>query len=272
LRLSSVDAAQAILDVTVNNLVEAIELVSVQRGYDPRAFALVAFGGAGPMYAVDVARLLEIPDVVVPPAPGVTSALGLLQVELAMRSQRPVLMREGVIDPERVGSLFQEMEDVSRAKLAAAGYPAAEVRREVDVRYFGQSRYMTIDAPGGRWSDAATSAVIASFSEEHKREFGYLMPPEVSEIELVNLRVVVHVPLEKSELRFTASLNGVPHARQVHLKGVGFAEVPIHERSSLPPALPVEGPAIIEQTDATIVLLSGSTGQHDERGNFLIRV
>ena len=151
LGISVVDAADAILRVTVNNLVQGIRLVSIERGYDPRTFALCPFGGAGPMYAVDIAHELAIPEIVVPLHPGVTSAMGLLQVDLRQDLMRSALMVEGEIDFTRLRELFAELEREADALLENANVPEERrlFVRQADVRYFGQSKYITIPVDAG---------------------------------------------------------------------------------------------------------------------------
>jgi N-methylhydantoinase A len=271
LGLTVAAAAEAMLDVTVNNLVEAIRFVSVQRGYDPRAFALAAYGGAGPMYAVDLARALEIPEVIIPPAPGVTSALGLLQVDLAVRTQRSVLTLQSELDPQRVDELFGEMERDALEKLTDSGYPNATVRRQVDVRYFGQSRYMTVDAPSGVWTEDLTATVVDAFSADHEREFGYVMPPHISQVEFANLRVVGEVAVQKAQIRPQNSGQRGGSTRRVFFKEIGFADTPIYRREGLSIGDALDGPAIIEQVDSTTVVPPGAALRFDEGGNLVIR-
>ena len=169
LGLPAVEAAEAILDVTVNNLVEAIRLVSVQRGYDPRSFALAAYGGAGPMYAVDLARALEIPEVIVPLAPGVTSALGLLQADLAVRTQRSVLMPEAP-STKRVSDNSSMRWSTRRARsssIAATRRSGSSGDRRSLLR---PEPIHAIDAPSGAWTSNSTAAVVERFNAEHERE------------------------------------------------------------------------------------------------------
>jgi N-methylhydantoinase A len=272
LELSVVEAAEAILDVTVNNLVEAIRLVTIERGYDPRTFVLAAFGGAGPMYAVDVARSLEIPEVLIPAAPGVTSALGLLQVDLAVRAQRSVLLPEDALDSERIGRLFSEMEAEVRDKFARSGYRQVSIRRQVDVRYFGQSRYLTVDAPPGAWTDDTTRSVIVAFNIAHKREHGYVMPPDITQIEFSNLRVVGEVAVEQARIGFHGRAGGVPRTRRAYFKDVGFSNVSVYARDELERGSEVVGPAIIEQTDSALILPPASQAVVLPSGDILIQV
>jgi len=272
LGISVVEAAEAILDVTVNNLVEAIRLVTIERGYDPRTCTLAAFGGAGPMYGVDIARALEISEVIIPAAPGVTSALGLLQVDLAVRAQRSMLMIETAIEGDRLTAAFVEMEDELRDRLTRSGYPDVTTRRQVDIRYFGQTPYLTVNAPDGAWDDETTRAVIDAFSREHEREHGYVMPPEITKIEIANLRVVAEVAVEKARAAFARVDAGALGVRRTSFKGIGFADVPVYERAGLAVGSAVEGAAILEQADSTLVLPPGAVAVTEGGGNLVVRV
>jgi N-methylhydantoinase A len=271
LGLDLVDAAQAILDITVNNLVEAIRLVSVERGYDPRQFALAPYGGAGPMYGVEVARALEIPEVVVPAAPGVTSALGLLQVDLAVRLQRSALIAAHDIEAAQVERWFAELEAGAREKLAWDG-TEPQIRRQVDVRYFGQSAYMTLDAPDGVWDDAATQRIVDAFSAEHEREYGYTMPPHISQVEFANLRVVAEIPIEKAQIRPAAGREAQAASRRAYFQGAGYADVPTYQRDALSAGTAVDGPALIEQVDSLTVVPPGAQARVDDHGHLVITV
>ena len=270
LELDVVAAANAILDVTVSNLVDAIRLVSVQRGYDPREFTLAAYGGAGPMYAVEVARALEIPEVVVPPAPGVTSALGLLQVDLGAHAQRSVLTRESLLEPQTVTTLFDEIEQEARSRVGATGHLTVE--RQVDLRYFGQSRYMTIAAPDGSWDPGATTALVAAFNAAHEREYGYTMPSAVSEVELVNLRVIVSAGGPR--LRASVPPAVVPSETRIRRAyfGADLLDVPVLDRAALGPEERVAGPAIVEQVDSTTILPPGAVAHVGAAGELVIGV
>jgi N-methylhydantoinase A len=271
LGLDVVDAAAAILDVAVSNLVHGIRLVSVQRGYDPRELALAAYGGAGPMYGVDVARALEVPVVVVPPAPGVTSALGLLQVDVAVHAQRSVLRTQEDIDPEQIEAMFKELEDDTRQRLAGSGYTDLKITRQLDVRYFGQSDYLTVDSPaGGSWTQEDLQTVIDAFNASHEREYGYTMPPHISRVELANMRVIATYEAQHARLTPGEPLAAEPGTRSVYFRETGFGDVPTYERASLGPGARLEGPVIIDQADSTTVVPPGATVEIDQEGNLII--
>jgi N-methylhydantoinase A len=270
LGLGTVEAAAAMLEIMVNNLVEAIGLVSVKRGYDPRRCTLCAFGGAGPMYAVDVARALRVPQVVIPPAPGVTSALGLLQAEIAVREQRSLLTRQSAIDDQHLDEVLRTVEDNARTRLAAGGYETPTIVREADVRYFGQSRYLTIPMPDGPWTRATTATLFAEFEREHEREFGYLMPTGVGEPELVNVRAVAQAPQAQTALAFATTSTRPRVERTVYFRETGSTTVPVVDRAELDPGARLAGPALIEQTDSTVVVPPGAQAVPDRHGNLLV--
>ena len=271
LGLDLVEAAAAVLDVAVNNLVEGIRLVSVQRGYDPRELALAAYGGAGPMYGVDVARALEIPTVVIPPAPGVTSALGLLQVDVAVYGQRSVLLTEDDVDPERIDALFAELEADTRQRLERSGYADVAITRQLDIRYFGQSAYITVESPAtGHWTRDDLQSVIASFNAAHEREYGYTMPAHISRVEIANLRVIATHEAEHAQLQPGEPVASDTGSRSVYFRETGFTDVPVHERASMAPGARLIGPLIIDQADSTTVVPPGATVEADREGNLII--
>ncbi len=146
LGLSEAEAASGILRIGNANMTAATHLISVQRGYDPREFALVAGGGAGPLHAVDIARELGIPHVVVPPSPGVTSALGILQVDLRHDIMRSVLAQTPQIEPDQLGRVFAELQDEAAAILDGEQIPEdrRRIERSIDVRYYGQTPYLNL--------------------------------------------------------------------------------------------------------------------------------
>ena len=271
LGISVVDAADAILRVTVNNLVQGIRLVSIERGYDPRTFALCPFGGAGPMYAVDVAQELAIPEIVVPLHPGVTSALGLLQVDLRQDLMRSALMVEGdLIRRGWVPSMRSLNARPMRCLSMRMCQRSAECFvRQADVRYFGQSKYITIPVEAGPVDEGLVARLIQTFSDEHAREYGYTMPPHIARIEIANVRLAAVGKIEQPNVRHRppagAPANPRGH-REVFFGGSGFVESAIYWRETLARDQRIIGPAIIEQADSTTVIPPGWDAAMDDAG------
>lgn len=276
LGISTVEAADAMLRVTVNNLVQGIRLVSIERGYDPRAFALCPFGGAGPMYAADVAQELAIPEIVVPLHPGVTSALGLLQVDLRRDLMRSALMIEGDLDIARLAALYAELEQEARDLLTNANVPHERQRleRQADVRYFGQSKYITITMQDGPVDAGLVQRLIGTFAAEHQREYGYTMPAHIARIEIANVRLAAVGSVEQCAIEH-APRTGDPAPplahRDIFFTATSFVTTPIYGRDGLAEGQRIAGPAIVEQADSTTVVPPGWSASLDHVGNLHLR-
>ncbi len=270
------DAAQAIVDVAVNTMALAVRAVSVERGLDPRDCALVAFGGAGPLHAADVARELSIPLVVVPLLPGHYSALGMLLSELRHDLVRTWFARLADVDPAALESVFGELGDEGDRLLAEEGVAAASRRaqRFVDLRYVGQE--FTLRVPVG--SDGAgcdLDAVRRRFDELHDERYGHCAPHEP--VELVNVRLVALGRRDVSAPRVQ------PNAAPPSTEGsrvVGFRAgrravrriCAIHRREALPIGAAIAGPAVIEEEASTVILDEGDSLTVGESGELLVKV
>lgn len=271
------EAADAILAIANNNMVQALRLATVERGYDPREFALFALGGAGPVYASEVARAGSIPTVLVPRYPGLTSALGLLVVDIRHDVSHSVLKTQQAVTVDELNAVFTDLESRVAALLASEGVGSHDISlsREIDLRYFGQSEGFTIAVSGGVLSDASYEAILESFFERQLREFGYLMPKEVSTVEFVTARVGGVGKVEKVSLPRLDGGGDAPSARTGARRawfGDGFVETAVYDRQGLGAGAEIEGPAIVEQTDSTTVVLPGSTARVDDYGNLVITV
>ncbi|HWV83813.1 MAG TPA: hydantoinase/oxoprolinase family protein [Capillimicrobium sp.] len=276
LGLSPVEAAAGVLTVAENSMVEALRLSTVHRGRDPRDFVLVAGGGAGPLFAPGVARLMNIPTVIVPPWPGLASAVGLLMMEIRHETSRSLLapLRE-LKDSQIVGALRalgdQVVEELEQDGVDVA---TATLTYEAEVRYFGTSHALTIPLEE---SGASAEALRTRFLEQHEREYGYTVPPEVAEVELATLRAAAVVAtdsleLEAQPLTHEGEAAPVSARREVYYADSGWVEVPVHDRDALRGGMVVTGPAIVEQTDTTTVLLAGMRATVDAYGNLIIDV
>ena len=270
LGLSLEAAACGILDIVNNNMVGAIRLVSVERGHDPRDFALVAFGGAGPLHGPDLAALLAMRTVVVPRHPGVLSTFGLLGTEVRNDYARTSLQKPPDYDVAAVACIYAELEREADAWLAGEGVPRAQRRltRLADLRYRHQGFELTVP-----WPERALTldALIARFHERHERLYTYALRDAA--VEIVTLRVAASGrvrPFRLPEVRGTARRRRVTR-RRVFLAGRGWAECPCVERDTLGPGAVVDGPAIVDQLDATTVVLPGQRARADRAGTLVIR-
>ncbi len=263
LGLGLVEAADAIIRVANANMADAVRLISIRRGYDPREFCLVAFGGAGPLHGAALAEELAIPTVLVPPSPGITSALGCLLVDIRHDLSAMFLAHVENVDREALEAEFGKLEAEARERLAAEGVPEEQmsIQRLVDMRYLGQWRSLTV--PVSAPADLADA--VARFHAEHERAYNYRRDASPVEIYRLSLRAVGVTP--KPELK-RHQLNGGAQARAsrlVHFGASGGAvETPLYERSELGAGTKLEGPAVIDQLDSTTLVPPGWRAEVDE--------
>ena len=273
LGLSLQEAAVAILKVANANMADAVRLVSIRRGYDPRDFALVTFGGAGPLHGVALARDLSIPTVLVPPAPGVTSALGCLLVDIKHDISRMYLRALEDVDMAEVDAAFQELEEEGREHLSHEGVPEDRMsfQRHVDMRYLGQWRAMSIEVGENITS---LDEAAASFHEEHGREHNYSRPD--APVEVYRLTVTATGQTPKAEFA-EHEQDATPPAPDSE-RDVVFDEAPepiktpVYDRDKLKAGAVVDGPAIIEQLDSTILVPPGLKAKVDPSLTIVIDV
>ena len=264
LGLGLVEAAGAIIRVANANMADAVRLISIRRGYDPREFCLVAFGGAGPLHGAALADDLSIPTVLVPPSPGITSALGCLLVDVRHDLSAMFLAHVDTVDVEALETEFEKLEQEARERLDAEGVPEAQMsmQRLVDMRYLGQWRSLTI--PVSAPADLADA--VARFHAEHERSYNYRRDGSPVEIYRLSLRAVGVTP--KPELK-RHELNGGA-AKPRGTRPVWFdssddaVDTPVYLRSDLPAGTRLEGAAIVDQLDSTTVVPPGWRAEVDE--------
>jgi N-methylhydantoinase A len=278
LGMSDAEAASGILRIGNANMTAATHLISVQRGYDPREFALVAGGGAGPLHAVDIARELGIPVVIVPPTPGVTSALGILQVDLRHDIMRSVLAQTPQIDPVDLGRVFMELEREAAEILESEQIPQGRRRIElsIDVRYYGQTPYLNLPLSEPPDSRAAIDQLAEAYADQYEREFGYRLDADIGTVEIVNARAAAIGIADPAEIVLSAPErhDATPsQPRLVYFDEVGdFTETPAYDRGRLPVGGSIDGPAIVEQMDATVLIPPKARATVDDRLNLVIHV
>lgn len=271
------EAAAGILTIVNANMANAIRSRTVQKGLDPRDFALVAFGGAGPLHAADVADLLGIPTVLVPAWPGITSAVGLLTTDLKYDAVKTEFQVSTDIDLARLNDDFAAMEADLGAQLAADKVDPAGVtyRRAGDLRYVGQGYELRVAFPDGDVTDAVVKQVLDAFAKAHEAEYGHAFPG--SPVEIVNIRVTANGEAAKIAPPSFPGGDSVA-AATVHRGEAVFATpdgvkplpTPFLDRFTLPLDTDVPGPAVILQTDTTTVVPPGWTARADAAGNLLL--
>ena len=273
LGLSLEAAARGILAVVDNNMVGAIRVVSVERGHDPRDYALLPFGGAGPLHGSALARLLGMATIVVPPGPGVLSALGLLVSDLKAEFTRTCLQKAGSFDAATVAQVFGELEAEALTWLDAEGVPqeARRVTWFASLRYQHQGFELNVPWPSRDASEASAAAAADAFHKLHERL--YTFAQEDTPVEIVTLRVDARGTFPAPAMRELPRAQPLETAligRQAIFLEAGPAEAAIYAREKLGAGACVPGPAIITQLDATTLLLPGQTGIVDRFGSLIV--
>jgi N-methylhydantoinase A len=274
LGLSAVEAAAGIHRVINSKMADEIRLVSIKRGYDPRQFALVLLGGAGPVHGGRLASELAIPKLVVPPVPGVLSALGLLVANVEHDSVETVALLTGDATPEALEASYKRLEGLVAEKMAADRVPDEEARtsRFADMRYVGQGYTLDVSVPLVL-DEAGIAAVVAEFHSVHERIYGHSHPDALTEF--VNVRAVQEWGLPQPELISAvepASTQGSV-TRQAYFEELGgYVETPIHRREALRVGDEITGPAIVEQSDTTLVIYPDQRAVLDDAHNVIVAV
>lgn len=274
LGLDVVEASLATLRVANANMANAVRLISIARGHDPRDFALVAFGGAGPLHGADIARELNIPIVVVPPNPGVTSAVGCMLVDIQHDVSRMFFKNASQADPAEIEAGFREIEAEGRERLVRDGVAEEDMtfQRLIDMRYRGQWRSLAVSVPG---EITSLEEAIATFHDEYEKIHNFRREDFPVEIYRLTVRAIGTTPkpsFPKVEIDKNAKVTpkGV---REVWYHGQTEAlPTNLYDRDDLPAGATIPGPAIIDQLDSTTVVPPDATAYIDEWLNIQIRL
>jgi N-methylhydantoinase A len=271
LGLPLLEAAAGIVDVVNAGMAAALRIVSVERGYDPREFTLVAFGGAGPVHAARLAQELEIPQVIVPPIPGGFSALGLVASDLRRDYARTFYAPLASVKLSELGRVYAEMESAAHAMLTGAGVPEArwEISRAADVRYGRQAYELTVPVAQGPVTDATLARLATDFHDRHRMTYGHASADEA--VQLVNVRVsavgrLAGLDLSRREAPRAAAAAPERRAREVYFKETGLARCDVLPRDGLPAGQARPGPLVIEAMDTTVVVPPGWRCRADAHG------
>ncbi|MBT6273603.1 MAG: hydantoinase/oxoprolinase family protein [Chromatiales bacterium] len=279
IQLSDVQAADGVLTLVTSNMANAIRSRTVQKGIDPRDYSLVAFGGAGPLHAVDVAIELGAKEVIIPPHPGITSATGLLTTDLKYDTIRTEFQTSDAIDLARLNDDFAVMEVELHDQFASDGISADGIHfvRGGDLRYVGQGYELRVAIPGGALSLDSMASMFEQFHSQHEAEYGHAFTDSV--IEIVNIRVTGIGDMPKIGRPTVRAGESLADARvdvgPCHFRQGGELtsfDTPFYERDRLPLDTPIEGPAIIVQRDSTTVIPPQCTAVAHAAGHLLIQV
>lgn len=277
LKMDLASAAGGIVKIADSLMVKAIRLISISRGYNPKDFALVAFGGAGPLHAAAVARELNIPTVIVPKNAGVFSALGLLVADIQHDYVLTRVREAGKTSSDELGAEFGSLEDHGIQTLRNEGISPADIKfkRFMDMRYLGQAFEISVPLGDGEINAKTLESLVSDFNEYHKNLYGFNAPGEP--VEFVTMRVTVSGESKKPALPEIprCSENTVKEAlkghRKVYLED-GFVEAGVYDRHMLLSGARIEGPAVIEEKQSTTVIFPGQKVEIDRYGNLIISI
>ena len=266
-------AAEGVLDIVNENMFGALRLVTVQKGLDPRDFALVAFGGAGPMHGNAMGILAGCNPVIVPPTPGVLSALGFLYSDIKNEFVQTFARTLDEIEPAQLVDIFSKLGNEARAWLSEEGLAEADqsIRYQADIRYFRQGYEFSLDLDPARLANGGLDDLASRFGTSHEQLYGFRLDQPV---EIVNLRCigsgeVDKVQFPKFELGGPDAAGAVIEQSQVYFDG-GFVNTTIYDRAQLAAGHRIIGPAVITQNDSTTVIHPGHVGEVDAYLNILI--
>ncbi len=271
LGMTVLEAALGILQVANANMVRAVKLISVEQGYDPRDFVLIAFGGAGPLHATQLAEDLEIPTVIVPRFPGNTSALGLVVANVRHDYVSTRIQGLDDVDPDTAAATFRDLESQARSQFAREGIPEGRqyLSRSCDLRYFGQAHELNVPVDSPVTTVRALRRIRDTFHTVHRRTYGHAMDGDP--VEVVNYRVsaVEAGPEPKWAVHVRGNSSPSKGRRDVFF-GDGHLHTSIYERRWLEPGAEIDGPAVIEQVGSTTLLYPYQGARVDEYGNLII--
>jgi N-methylhydantoinase A len=272
--LKTEEAAEGILRVVNATMIRGIRLVSVERGYDPREFSLVCFGGAGPVHAVKLAQELNIPKIVVPEAPGVNCALGLLMADFRHDYSHTFLHLLKDLAPDRLIEQFEALENHARQQMIEEGVPEKDIlfHRSGDLRFFGQGYELNMPLPRKKYNPRDLEEIGNGFAAVHEEQYGYSMRSET--VQIVNLRLTAIGLLTKPGLEEEPDAGTDPEAAFKGSRSIFMEEkqidAKVFDRKKLRCGNEIEAPAIIEQVDSTTVLFPRYRARVDEYRNLII--
>jgi len=274
LGMDLVNASLATLRVANANMADAVRLISIARGHDPRDFALVAFGGAGPLHGVDIARELNIPVVIVPPNPGVTSAVGCMLVDVQHDVTQMFFKDAASADPADIEAAFKTLEIEGRERLERDGVEAENMtfQRFVDMRYRGQWRSLAVPVSG---QITSMDDALAIFHNEYEKAHNFRREDFPVEIYRLTVRAIGVTPKPSfPKIEIDKNAKAVPKGtRDVWFHGHPQAMLTnLYDRENLPAGVTINGPAIIDQLDSTTVIPPGDVAYIDEWLNIQIKL
>ena len=276
LNLSLQQAALGIIRVVCTNIEVGLRLSFVERGLDPRMFALLAFGGGGPVLGTRVAKDIGISRVIVPPYPGISCAMGLLQTDVKHYYLQTRMGSLAKVPVDELNNIFFQLEERARRETTQEGFDpkAVKLQRQLDMRYPFQGYELTIDCSNEAFTEGDKPTVRAAFDRLHKEVYGTAATGEIPDI--VNVRVMSIAAVAKLDLpelpKGERDPKPITRRKVLFDEKDGYLDTPIYDRAKLGAGAIINGPAIIEQLDSTTVILPGQKAEIERYGNIIIEV
>ena len=275
MELSVEHAAYGAHQIAISNMIRAIRAVSSERGRDPRRYAMVPFGGNGPLFAAGMARELQMKQIVVPPSPGLFSSFGLLYADVEHHYSRTVQRVVREMEPSSLTDVWKTLEVQAREQLKIDGFSDNQMRfrRSANMHYKGQIFELTVFAPNGDFNLEKIAELEEAFGQEHERTYGHRAGPE-EPVELVNAQLIGMGIPDRPRIpeRVTAERRGptgaLPNRNAYFGPATGWLDTPVIHRADL--TEPRSGPCIVEEYDATCLVPPGAKAHLDEGGNIII--
>ncbi|MBR71416.1 MAG: hydantoinase [Rhodospirillaceae bacterium] len=273
LGISIPDAAKAVLSVANANMADAVRLISISRGYDPRDFALVAFGGAGPLHGVALAKELSIPTVIIPPNPGTTSAMGCLLVDIRHDISQSYISAANKVSVKALENDFKKIELEAKKRLRNEGVALKDMifQRSIDMMYQGQWRTLSVSAPK---KITSIETIVQLFHKEHEREYNFRRDETSVDLFRISLSAVGVTPKAQLAKQHVRKRSDIPDSyRTVWFdEKKGGIKTPVYLRDNLMAGSIIKGPAIISQLDSTTVIPPGEIAKVDQYLNIVIKI
>jgi N-methylhydantoinase A len=275
LNLSAKEAAMDIIRVADSNMLNALKLISVRRGYDPREFALIAFGGGGPMHATYLAKELNIRRVVVPVAAAVFSTWGMLMSDIRHDFIQTKIYNMNNDSLDEINSSWNEMVIAAKAQFRDEGVKDENIEFEFvcDMRYLGQEHAVKVPAPPATWNESDKADIVGRFHDLHEQSYTFKLPDTPAEI--VNLHLICRGKLVKPNVQKIKPHDGSVDSAKKETRKVSYADegtldTPVYYRDKLGAGAKIPGPAIVEEQMASTVVCLGQTLTVDAYGNLII--
>lgn len=271
------EAAESIIRVADSNMNNALKLISVRRGYDPRDFAMVAFGGGGPMHGTTLARELSIRKVIVPVAASVFSAWGMLMSDIRHDFIQTKIMSFSDASMDELNDMWKNQMDEAAALFENEGIAPEQTAFTfiADMRYLGQEHTVQVQTPSYPWSESDRADIVERFHKTHKHFYTFDLPDTPTEI--VNLHLVAYGQLEKTVLQKIPQQNrdistALKENRRVFFSGDGWLDTPIYDRAKLGAGATAQGPLVVEEPTTTTVVYPDQKLSVDQYGNLIVEM